>query len=215
MSEIFLQSHWRRSSFTILFAQNVSFILPFPCILGASSEGVLVRELRTQSRNEEAQMELGWELAVAFGFCGANPVPNLTGDWHELCRKFYPKSPRKFSALFSLSQKSTPNPRHLRGQNERQFWKLHSQWLLWVLDPGLCRCFWMSTSLCWPTKTCKLTISVAGASSNTTQRASTQWLGFSTAKIHTRFRLCLRSPKNLAANFPDNALHSARSWSTI
>ena len=42
------------------------FILPFPCVLMAFSEGLSVRELRTQSQNEEAQKELGWELTVDF-----------------------------------------------------------------------------------------------------------------------------------------------------
>ena len=68
-----------------------------PCVLGAFSEGLSVREIGTQSWNEEAQKELGWELAVDFWFCGTNPVPNSTRAWHEFC--YVPKSPRNCSAF--------------------------------------------------------------------------------------------------------------------
>ena len=50
------------------FAQKHSFILLFLCVLRAFAEGVSVQELRTQSRNEEAQREVGWQLAGNFCF---------------------------------------------------------------------------------------------------------------------------------------------------
>ena len=115
---LFLRPHRRRSSSTIFFAPK-NFVRPtLPCILRAFSEGLSVRELRTQSRNEEAQREVGWELAMDFWFCGTNPVPNFTGNWHEFCHKFCPEIAPNFSSLFSLPQKSTPNPRHFRGGGE-------------------------------------------------------------------------------------------------
>ena len=44
------------------------FVHPtFPCVLRAFSKGLSVRELRTQSRKEQAQRELGWELAACRG----------------------------------------------------------------------------------------------------------------------------------------------------
>ena len=48
------------------FAPKCLFILPFPGVLRAFSEGLPVRDLRTESRNEEAQRKVGWELAGDF-----------------------------------------------------------------------------------------------------------------------------------------------------
>ena len=50
----------------IVLPKKVLFMLPFLCVLWAFSEGRSVRERRTQSRNEEAQREPKWELAVDF-----------------------------------------------------------------------------------------------------------------------------------------------------
>ena len=79
-------------------------------------------------------------------------VPNFSGNRPEFCHEFCPEIAPIFFGPFFRVQNSTPNPRHLRGKNPRQLWKLLSQWFLWVLDPG--RSFWMPLFLCRPTKTC-------------------------------------------------------------
>ena len=138
------------------------FILPFLCALRAFSEGLSVREHRTQSQNEEPQREVGRREFCLFLWAA-----------RRRSRIRSRNRPKFFSPFFLAPKKSTPNPRQFRGQNPCQFRNSFSQWFLWVLDPGLRRCSWMPMLLCLPTKTCKLTLSVVGASSDTTQRAST------------------------------------------
>ena len=118
--------------------------------------------------NEQAQRELGWELArglLILRHGVGHGVPRKTARilfwklawiWRVFLEPFFP-----------CPKKSTP-PKipHLR--------KLCSQWFLWVLDPVCAAVFWMPVFLCLSTKTCKLTISVLGTSSGTTQRASIQ-----------------------------------------
>ena len=72
-----MRPHRRRSSFTNFFCPKNLFILPCLCLLRAFSEGLSVRELRTQSCTEEAQREIGWELAANLCFYVTNPVPNF------------------------------------------------------------------------------------------------------------------------------------------
>ena len=43
-----------------------------------------VLEFRTQSRNEQAQMESGWELPVAFLFCGTDAGRDFSARWCPL-----------------------------------------------------------------------------------------------------------------------------------
>ena len=62
--------------------------------------------------------------------------------------------------------------------------------------------------LCKSTKTCRLTMSVFGTSSDTNQRASIQCLGFSRAKIHARSTLCSRSPNDSASRTRFAAIQS-------
>ena len=144
-----LLRHRRRSSFTNFFVQKKKFIPPFLCILRAFSEGLSVRELRTQSWNEEAQREIGWELAENFCFYVTNPVPifflggtkAVTNSCHEIAPKFFspcfpaPKNPRQIHATFGA-------------KIHANFGNFFSQWFLWVLDPGLRQCFWMPIFLC-------------------------------------------------------------------
>ena len=100
-----LRPHRCRSSFTILFAPKHSFILPCLCVLRAFSEGLSVRELRTQSRNEEAQREVGQKLGGNFLVLRHESGPELF-FWrheggHEFCHEINPN----FFSLFSLPPK--------------------------------------------------------------------------------------------------------------
>ena len=102
-----------------------------------------------------------------------------------------------FFSLFSLHQKIYAESTPTFGA------KIHANFgYVFLGVSGLRRCFGMPIFLCWPAKTCKLTISVVGtsrlSSSDTTQRASTQWLGVARAKISAWFPLCLRSFKELS-----------------
>ena len=102
--------------------------------------GLSVLEFRTQSRNEQAQMESGWELPVFFfDFAAQIRVGIFLKD----------------GALSSLSKKkNTPNLPHPKTPKVHAHFKTFSQWFLrlCVLDPGMRRCFWMPVFLCCSTK---------------------------------------------------------------
>ena len=115
--------------------------------LSLHAEGIFRRSFSPRAPNtipERASTEgtIGWELAVDFWFGSTKPVPNHA----NFVTNSVPKSPRLFSALvFPAPKKTTPNTRHLRGQDPRQFCKEF---------PSGCRCFWMPIFLCLPTKAC-------------------------------------------------------------
>ena len=93
------------------------------------------------------------ESGSRFFFWGGRKVHE---SGHEFCHEIAPN----FSAFLPSPKKSTPNPRHFRGQHPCQFWRF----FLNAFSGG-------STLACvvafecqyfWPTKTCNLTISVVG-----------------------------------------------------
>ena len=93
--------------YNFCWPKKFSLSYPFPAYWGRFP-GVFQSETQTESSERKKK---GWELAVDFWFCGTNPVPSFTGNWHEFCHTFWtfvPKSPRICSGLFSLPQKSTP-----------------------------------------------------------------------------------------------------------
>ena len=161
--------------YEILLPQTSSFIPPFPCVLRGFFRGSV------SPRAPNTIPERGITEGTRVGARRRSLILR-----HESGPEFYRKLARILSLIlpqdhaefltpfFHAPKKSTPNPRHLRGQNPCQFWELFSQWFLWVLDPGLRRCFWIPIFLCRPKKTCKLANSAVGDSSNTTQRASTE-----------------------------------------
>ena len=120
-------------------------------ILSLRTEGVFrglsVREQR-KSRvgarrgvlilQHESGPEFYWKLARILSHILSRILPRILSR----------NPPEFFQTFFPARKKTTPNPGHLRGQNPRQFWKLFSQWFLWVLDTGLRRCFWMPVCLC-------------------------------------------------------------------
>ena len=55
---------------------------------------------------------------------------------------------RIFSAFCPFPEESTPKRCHPKSQHPRRFGKRFSQWVLWVLNPGLHRCCWMPLFLC-------------------------------------------------------------------
>ena len=148
----------------------------------------------TEHRNEQAQRELGWELAVdslilRHGFGRGFPwrtarilFQKLAWIWREFFEPFFP-CPKKIHA------KSTPPKIPKSTPLSETFFPMVSlgAW------PGLRSCFWMQVFLCRSTKSCKLTISVLGTSSGTTTEHRFNDSHFQ-AKIHARFPLCLRSP---------------------
>ena len=94
--------------------RKISFILPFPGVLRAFSEGLPVRELRTQSRNEEAQREVGGSSPGIFDFAArirSRILPEtgtnfVTSFVTSLVANFFspffpaPKNPREIHATF-------------------------------------------------------------------------------------------------------------------
>ena len=167
--------------------------------LSLGSESIFWRSFSPRAQNtilEHASTEgTGWELAVDFSFCRTNPVQNLPETGANFVANSVPKSPRYFSALYSMPPKihaeSTPPSGPKSTPILETFFPVVSlgarPWFALLL-------FGCQYLICWPTKTCKLTISVLGTSSGTTQRASTQQLGFSSGQVHARSPLCLHSP---------------------
>ena len=116
---------------------------------------------------------IAWVQNFCNGFlpknvCSSYPFPTYAA------RILFRKLARIFARVFQPFFLCPRNPRQihatLKSPNPRQFWKLVSHWFLWGLDPGMRRCFWMLMT----NQTCRLTISVLEASSDTTQRAQTQ-----------------------------------------
>ena len=81
------------------FCPKTLFIPAFPCVPMAFSEGVSIRELRTQSRNEQAQHAF---LILRHGF-----GHRFLRTWCGLCSGNGADFSRIFSP-FSMSQKTTP-----------------------------------------------------------------------------------------------------------
>ena len=108
-----LRPHWRRSSLFFFFAQNCLFILHFPCVLRAVSESLSLRELRTQSWNEEAPRETRVGARHEFSAAqirsrilpetGTNFVPTSVPSSPRIFQPFFPcprKNPRRIHATF-------------------------------------------------------------------------------------------------------------------
>ena len=95
-----------------------------------------------------------------------------SGNW----RRFRPD----FFGPF-LRVQAEPTPPQI--PKSTPIYNIFSQWFLWGLDPGTRRCLMPISQIC------KLTNSVLGTSSDTTERAPIQWLRFSARERSQRFKV--------------------------
>ena len=124
--------------FCDLFARTNFFILPFPHVLRALSGSFSVWELQTATTERASTREarvgalLGF-LVLRHGFGHGF----LTKTVRVLVRKLA-WIRRELFLLFFFVPKTLRRP---KSPNPRPFWKLFSQWFLWVLKPWFASCF--------------------------------------------------------------------------
>ena len=87
---------WVQNLCNVFLPQKFCSSCRFPAYAKGIFRGSSVLEFRTQSRNEQAQMELRWELPVDFWFCG-------TGSGAD-----FPERRCPFFPVQTIHAKSTP-----------------------------------------------------------------------------------------------------------
>ena len=81
------------------------FVCPTPSLrIEGIFQGLSVQDLRRQSRNEQAQRELGWEVAEDFWFCSTDRGTDFREKRHGFCSR------NPFLPVPNIHAKSTPPP---------------------------------------------------------------------------------------------------------